>query len=526
MMGNNLFGPIGARPRGSAQDSVSPRPPAGERFGPPRRKPRRRSPRAGRVRDRLTLDRTVRVCCALLPMSRLSPAKLSLMGIAWPIFVEQTLRMLIGTVDVFMVSHVSDGAVAALGVANQVIIFFLVAFNFIGIGTSVVITHHLGAGDRPGADRTAANAIAVNTWLGAAFSASVYFLAYPMLRVMQLPGALMDYALPFLGLMGGTLFMESMNISIAAVLRAHGHTRDAMLVTLGQNVLNVLGNWVTLYGLLGCPRMGVVGVALSGVFSRFVACVALWILLDHHTQLRLRAADFVAISWKSVRRILHIGLPAAGEQMCYWTAFLVVTTFIARLGSDSLAIQSYVLQIQRFAMLFSFSIGLGTEILIGHLVGAGMFEEAYHKLLRSLRTGLVIVTCVMVVVAAFAPPLLRLFTQNAAIVAGGAVLLRLAIVLEPGRVFNVVVISSLRATGDVYFPIQMAVLSMWCVWVPMAWLLGIKLGLGLVGIWIAMITDEWLRGLMMYRRWKRRRWMKYAERSRSHVSDATDSLAP
>jgi Na+-driven multidrug efflux pump len=166
----------------------------------------------------------------------------------------------------------------------------------------------------------------------------VYFFAHGMLRAMQLPGGLMDYALPFLTLMGATLFMESMNISIAAVLRAHGHTRDAML--------------------------------------------------------------------------------------------------------------------------FSFSIGLGTEILIGHLVGAGQFEEAYHKLLGSLRTGLIIVSCVMLVVAVFAPLLLGIFTRNAAIVAGGAVLLRLAIVLEPGRVFNVVDISSLRATGDVGFPIQMAVLSM------------------------------------------------------------------
>jgi len=459
-------------------------------------------------------------------MASTPTAKLSLLGIAWPIFVEQTLRMLIGTVDTFMVSHVSDGAVAALGVANQVIIFFLVAFNFIGIGTSVVITHHLGARDRPGADQIAANAIAVNTWMGLAFSVAVYFFASPMLRAMQLPAGLMEYALPFLTLMGGTLFMESMNISIAAVLRAHGHTRDTMLVALGQNILNVAGNWFALFGPFGFPRMGVLGVALSGVFSRCVSCVALWILLDYHTHLRLRAADFVAISWGKVRRILHIGLPAAGEQMCYWTAFLLVTTFIARLGSDSLAIQSYALQIQRFAMLFSFSVGLGTEILIGHLIGAGLFEEAYQKLLRSLRTGFIIVSCVMVVVAALGPLLLGCFTHNAAIIAGGAVLLRLAIILEPGRVFNVVVISSLRATGDVGFPIQMAVLSMWCVWVPLAWLLGLKLGLGLVGVWIAMITDEWLRGLLMYRRWKKRRWLKYAQRSRAHVADAADSLAP
>ena len=346
-----------------------------------------------------------------------------------------------------------------------------------------------------------------------------------MLRTMQLPVSLMDYALPFLTLMGGTLFMESMNISIAAVLRAHGHTRDAMLITLGQNILNVAGNWIALFGLFGVPPMGVLGVALSGVISRCGACLAFWILLDYHTHLRLRAVDFVTISWSRVKRILHIGLPAAGEQMCYWTAFLVVTTFVARLGSESLAIQSYTLQIQRFAMLFSMSIGLGTEILIGHHIGAGLFEEAYHRLLRSLKTGLLLASGVMLVVALLGPILLGFFTRNGAIIAGGVLLLRLAILLEPGRAFNLVVISSLRATGDVGFPIQMAALSMWGVWVPLAWLLGLKLGLGLAGFWIAMITDEWLRGVLMYRRWKKRRWLKYAQRSHAHVRGAADPLA-
>jgi Na+-driven multidrug efflux pump len=143
-----------------------------------------------------------------------------------------------------------------------------------------------------------------------------------------------------------------------------------------------------------------------------------------------------------------------------------------------------------------------------------------------VKTGLILVMIVISCVAAAAPQLLGAFTHDAAIIATGTVLLRLAIILEPGRVFNVIVISSLRATGDVGFPIQMAVLSMWCVWVPLAWLLGLKLGLGLVGVWIAMMTDEWLRGLLMYWRWKKRRWIKYAERSRAHVVDGSDEMAP
>lgn len=426
--------------------------------------------------------------------------------------------MLIGTVDTFMVSHVSDGAVAALGVANQLIVLFLIIFNFVGIGSSVVLTHHLGARDKAGAAQITKNAIAVNTWLGIFASLLVCLAAAPLLRAMQLPSELMPYALPFLSLMGGTLFLESMSMSIAATLRANKHTRDAMYVALGQNGLNILGNCITLFGLFGCPKMGVLGVALSSVVSRCCSCIALWILLDYRTHLRLRALDFLRVQWSKVSRILRIGLPAAGENLCYWLAFMFVTTFVAKMGAESLATQSYTLQLQRIVMLFSIAIGLGTEIMIGHSVGAGHLELAYRELLRSVRTGLMFATGGILIMALLAPFAIRCFTHDPAIVASSVVLLRIAICLEPGRVFNLVVINSLRATGDVGFPIKVAVLSMWCVWVPLAYILGLKLGWGLNGVWIAMALDEWTRGVMMYRRWKTRKWVKYAERSRAHLT--------
>jgi putative MATE family efflux protein len=455
-------------------------------------------------------------------MSTPVPVKPKLLSIAWPIFVEQSLRILIGTVDTFMVSHVSDGAVAALGVANQFVVLALVCFNFIGIGASVVITHHLGARDKPGADRIATTAIAVNSWIGLGISAGVYFGAAPLLRLMQLPVSLMPYALPFLTLMGGTLFMEAMNTAIGATLRAHTHTRDAMMVTVGQNLLNVAGNCVMLFGLFGCPKMGVTGVALSSVFSRVAASLALLFLLHRRIRLRLLARDFFVLPLARLRRILHIGLPAAGENVCYWTALMVVTSFSARLGAESLAIQTYAQQVQRLVILFSFSLGLGTEIIVGRLIGAGAFEEAYHELLKNLRTGVLVATGGILIVAAVAPQLLGIFSQDPVILAGGTLLLRMAILIEPGRVFNIVVISSLRATGDARFPLKMGVLSMWGLWVPLAWLLGLKLHWGLPGIWISMTIDEWFRGVTMYWRWKKRRWLKYAQRS--HREAAGENL--
>ena len=138
----------------------------------------------------------------------------------------------------------------------------------------------------------------------------------------------------FLPLMGGTLFLEAQNIAMGAVLRAHGRTQAPMWVTAVQNLLNVVGNCLLLFGLLGLPRMGVMGVAISGVVSRLVAFGAFWVLVRRSTGVRVTAGDYFRFPVREIARILRIGLPSAGENLLWTGAFIVVTTFIARHGPE------------------------------------------------------------------------------------------------------------------------------------------------------------------------------------------------
>lgn len=441
-----------------------------------------------------------------------------LFAITWPILIEQLSHILPGIVDTFMVSHLGDSAVAGLAVANQIVSFCIILFSFVGVGSAVVLTHHLGAGDRAGADRVAATAIGINFWLGVAVSILIWAFSAQMLRALHLPPELMPYAQPFLALMGGTLFLESLNIAFGSVLRAHGHTREAMYIAIGMNVLNLILNVILIFGLLGFPKMGVVGAALSTVISRFVACVAIGWVVRRQLKLRLRLRMVIDFCTDSLKRILRIGVPAAGENLCWHMSFMVITYFVGQMGVTSLATFSYAMQLSMIMMMLGISIGIGTEIMIGHMVGAGEFEMAYRQLLRSLRVGLgvtVVTTCCVVLAA---PWLFGMFTDNPAIIAGGAMLLRVSLLLEPGRTFNLVVINSLRATGDARFPVLMGACSMWGVAVPLAWLLGLHLEWGLIGVWIAFTADEWVRGLSMYARWKSRVWEKHAREVHAHVT--------
>ena len=453
---------------------------------------------------------------SLSPSESHSPP-LRLLPLAWPIFVEQLLHMSVGAIGTFMVSHIADDAVAALGAAHQIIIICLLLFGIVSLGASVVITHHLGAKDGPGAHAVARSAIVASSWVGLFFSMVVMATASPVLQMMQLSPALMAYAEPFLTIMGATLVLEAMILAISSVLRAYGRTREPMLVAIGQNVFTLLGNCLLLYGWFGLPRMGVMGVAISTVAGRVLACAVMWALLHYEVKLRMHWRDWVSLRWDTLQRIMHIGLPAAGEQMGWFSAFMVVTAFTARMGAEQLATQTYAMQLVWVVVLCSVAIGSATEIIVGHMVGAGAFDNAYQQLLRSLRLGMVIAFAVAVTIALLARPLVQLFTHNEAIVAGCATLMLMGIVLEPGRVFNLVVINSLRAAGDARYPVLAGVFSFALVFAGGGWFFGTYLGWGLPGVWLAMTCDEWLRGLLMYRRWKSRRWLKYAHRTYNTV---------
>ena len=433
----------------------------------------------------------------------------SLFQLTWPLFIDIAFHFLTGALNTFMVGRVSYQSVAALAVGNQILDLCITLFNFIGIGSSVVIAQYLGAGDKKMARRVVHTAIGFNLLVGVITMLVVLFGADGLLHLMNMPENLMRDGHTYLTVIGFCLVPEAAVLCMAAALRAHGHTREAMYVTLIANIVTFTGNALLLFGYFGLPKLGVAGVAWSTVFGRFVALALLVWLLQKRTGIRLVPAQLFQWPREVLGKIMHIGLPAAGENLSWMLQFMVITSFVALMGDKALATQSFFFQVCLFILLFGLSIGLGTEILIGHLVGAGKFETAYRQLLHSLKLGL-LVTAVVVVPMAFGGGHLVMswFSDDPDIVAMATQLFFISLILEPGRTFNIVVINSLRATGDARFPLMMALISMWGLAIPLGWYLGLHLGWGLIGIWLALAADEWTRGLAMYWRWKSRRWEK------------------
>ncbi|MGX1981402.1 putative MATE family efflux protein [Thermolongibacillus altinsuensis] len=432
--------------------------------------------------------------------------KLSLFSLTWPIFIELTLYMLMGNADTLMLSQYSDEAVAAVGVANQILYMVIVMFGFIATGTSILIAQYAGAKKEKTAAEIAAVSIWANLLFGIVLSALLLAFSKPILQMMNLPHELFPEAHSYLIIVGGFSFIQALIMTIGAILKSYGFTRDTMHVTIGMNVLNVIGNYLFIFGPLGIPVLGVEGVALSTTVSRAIGLIVSFMILWKRMSTPLPLFRFASLSMGHIKNLLKIGIPSAGEHIAYNTSQMVITYFITILGTEALTTKVYAQNIMMFIFLFSVAISQGTQIIIGHFVGAQKYEEAYRRCLKSLRLAIVISMIIASIFSFFSDSLFAIFTNNERIIEVGGTLILLTIILEPGRSFNLVIINSLRAAGDVKFPVYIGIASMWGVSVPIAYILGIHFGLGLAGIWIAFIADEWLRGLLVLWRWRSNVW--------------------
>ncbi|MBX0357564.1 MATE family efflux transporter [Halobacillus sp. Nhm2S1] len=434
--------------------------------------------------------------------------KMTLFALTWPIFIEVLLHMLMGNADTLMLSQYSDDAVAAVGVSNQILSVVIVMFGFVATGAAILVAQNLGAEQKKEAGSISVTSLSVNLWFSLLLSFGLFIFSEQILNVMDLPTSLMGDATDYMNIVGGLIFVQAMLMTIGALLRSYGHTKDPMYVTIGMNILNVIGNYFVIFGPFGLPVFGVEGVAYVTAISRASGFLVLLLLLIKRVSGDLPWRSLYHYEKAHLKNLLHIGVPSAGEQLSYNASQMVITYFVAQMGATAITTKVYAQNLMMFIFLCSIAIGQGTQILIGHHIGAKETEKAYRQCIRSLQLAIVISLSVAIVFYFSSDFLLGLFTDDPTILTTGSILLLMTVLLEPGRAFNLVVINSLRAAGDVRFPVIVGILSMWGIQVTIAWIFGLHYAYGLIGIWIGFIIDEWLRGILMLRRWKSRIWLK------------------
>ncbi|MBQ3436960.1 MAG: MATE family efflux transporter [Fusobacterium sp.] len=428
----------------------------------------------------------------------------SLMALTIPIFLELLLITIVGNIDTIMLGKYSSSAVGAVGGMSQVLNIQNAIFGFINMATTILCAQYLGAKDKKKIKEVITVSLILNVILGLIMGLLYLFFWEFILTKMNLPPELMKIGKGYFKLVGGLCIFQAVSLTCGAVLKSHSFSKEVLFINIGINLLNILGNGMFIFGWLGAPILGTTGVGISTVFSRGLGCIVSFIVMCKYCRYKFEFLKKFPLNM--IKNIFSIGLPTAGENLAWNIGQVMVLAMVNSMGSIMISSRTYLMLIASFVMTFSLALGQGTAIQVGHLVGAKNLDKVYNKCFKSLKLSIVLAFSVTTILFFLRYPIMRAFTDNEDIVKASVIVFPLLIVLEVGRVFNIVVINSLHAAGDIKFPMFMGIIFVFIVAVPFSYVFGIKFGWGLIGVWIANAADEWIRGIAMYFRWKSKKW--------------------
>ncbi|SDS60418.1 putative efflux protein, MATE family [Paenibacillaceae bacterium GAS479] len=434
----------------------------------------------------------------------------SLWALSWPIFIELFLQFLLGAADTFMVSEISDDAVAVVGFSQQLFNALTVLFTVIASGAGILIAQKLGARKEEDARTISIIALKATVLIGAVLSVVLVVFPEPIARVLQMPESLLPLAGTYISIIGSSMVLAAIMSTLSAAIRNTGNTRGPMYTALGMNVVHIVLNYGFIYGAFGLPEWGLAGVALSTVVSRLLASALLFYMFIFAFERKIWWGDIKVWSRSLFAEIMRIGWPLGVYSGNWVFSQLVIFTFIGSLGAIELAARTYMNTLESFCFLIGFSIALATQIRVAHLFGAGRTREAYKDCYKGLWIGQGVVIANSLLIYFLGSQALGLFTSDPDILAICASLLGLNLLLQPGKMLNMTIADSLNAVGDTKFTMYVSTISMWGVSVGIAYYFSLGLGWGLTAIYCCMIADEYLRGIVCWLRWRSRKWASRA----------------
>ncbi|WP_417507725.1 MATE family efflux transporter [Marinomonas gallaica] len=443
-----------------------------------------------------------------MPNSQNINQRMSIVALAWPILVEILLRTVLGTSDVFMLSAYSDKAVSAVGVITQLTFFLIIVSTFVSSGTGILIAQYNGAGSEKDSANVGAASVALSVIFGFLLSMLAMIGAVFLLPYYGLEAQVEQYAREYLLISGAMTFNVTIGIVFTTILRSHGYSRSPMVVNLISGVFNVVGNYIALYQPFGLPVYGVQGVAVATVISQVIGTLLLGVILKR-SRIDLPILALKQVPKDVYMKILKIGGLNGGEVLSYNIAQICIVYFVVQMGTSSLAAFTYAQNIARFSFAFALAIGQAAQIQTSYYIGKGWVSSIFKRVQIYFFIGFVVSTAVTGVIYLYHEEILSVFTDQPDILVMAGTLVMGSILLEAGRVFNLIFISALKGAGDIKFPVEIGVLSMWGLGVVFSYIFGIHMGYGVIGTWMAISLDEWVRGVMMARRWRSKVWTKF-----------------
>ena len=425
-----------------------------------------------------------------------------------PIFIETALQMMVPNVDQFMLSHYSRESVAAVGNDNVIFNLVILSLAVLSQAATILIAHHRGAGDMKKVSEVCTVALFTNLVLGLIISFALFIFDDFFLDILGIPPEIRPDASLYIRWIGLFVFIQALYMAFISFLRGFARLKLTMLCSMVMNIMNISGNMVLIHGLGPIPSLGVTGVCISTNISKFAGFFLILYLFHKYTPARLSLSYLKPFPKDTLHKLLYLGIPSGGETFSYQLSQTIIMKFVNIFGVAVITTKVYCYIIAMMSYVYSQSLAMATQILVGYFKGAGNNEEVDRRVKFTISVAMVLSGSIATLLYLNSDAVLSIFTGDPEVLTLGKTILFIEIFLEIGRAVNMCMVMALNASGDVKAPVTVGIIFMWSVATFGAWLLGVHLYWGLAGIWIAMAADECTRGLVFFWRWHKGVWRK------------------
>lgn len=438
--------------------------------------------------------------------SRLLFDNRALMALILPLIVEQLLAVLVGMADSIMVASVGEAAVSGVSLVDNIMVLLINVFAALATGGAVVAGQYLGQKRREEACRSATQLVWFITLCAAVITVLIYLCRDWILHGVfgQIEEDVMGHANTYLLIVTASIPFIALYNGGAAIFRTMGNSRISMRVSIVMNAINVSGNAVLIYGF----HRGTEGVAIPTLLSRVVAALLITVLLcGQHRTICIAPTLRYRPDWALVRKILNVGVPNGLENSMFQLGKIMVLSLVSTFGTYAIAANAVSNVLAAFQVLPGMATALAVTTVIARCVGAGDYGQVRYYTKKLLAITYVSTIVTNVIVAAALPAILRLYNlSDLTAETTTKIILFYAVCCVLIWPISFTVPAVFRAAGDARMCMIISVISMWIFRIIFSYILGKYLGMGVFGVWVAMIIDWVVRALCFTVRYYSGKW--------------------
>lgn len=445
-----------------------------------------------------------------------------------PLVIQNLLNAAVSSSDVVMLNYVSQSSISAVSLAANYAQVLGSVFYGLGTGATLLCAQYYGKKDFRAIQAVQGIALRFSMAISAVFALAAFTVPQALMRLFTNDAELISIGAGYLRLMGITYLCWGIIEVYMSVLRSIGRVTICLALNIMTFFLNIALNAVFIFGLLGAPKLGAVGVAIATAASRVVELVGSFVVSAFSKDVKLKLSEVLRRNKVLTGDFVRLALPALGNDVSWGVAFSMYSVILGHLGNDAVAANSIVVVIRNLTTTFCFAVAGAGGILLGNVMGTGDLDKAKKYASEVMKMTVFSGAVGGVVLIAAIPLVLRFASASLSDTAMGylRVMLWINSYYTMGAAVNTSLIAGVfRAGGDTRFGLICDSIDMWCYAVPLGFLAAFVLKLPVLWVYFLLCTDEFVKWPWVLRHYRSGAWANNITREGLFSEEENASLS-